>query len=91
MTEVGIKVFDDIHSNDQRATARQEIMRMLDACYAEILKEKKSLSRLNSVHDFFIFRDSCIATYTTVLLKLFFVITLFRKFSISIKYYKLFG
>jgi len=58
-------VFDDTDSNDQRATARQEIMRILDASYAEILKEKKSLPRLNSVLDFFIFRDSCIATYTT--------------------------
>jgi hypothetical protein len=65
MTEAGIKVFDDIDSNDQRATARQEIMRMLYACYAEILKEKKSLSRLTSVLDFLIFKDSCIATYTT--------------------------
>jgi len=65
MTEAGIKVFDDIDSNDQRATARQEIMRMLDACYAEILKEKKSLSRLTSVLDFFIFGDSCIVTYIT--------------------------
>jgi len=64
MIEAGNKVFDDIDSNDQRATARQEIMRMLDACYAEILKEK-SLSRLTSVLDFFIFRDSCIATYIT--------------------------
>ena len=64
MTEAGIKVSDDIDSNDQRATVRQEIMRMLDASYAQIPKEKKSLSRLISVLDFFIFGDSYIATYT---------------------------
>jgi hypothetical protein len=65
MTEAGIKVFDDIDSIDQRATARQEIIRMLDACYTENLKDKKALSHLTSVLDIFIFRDSCIATYTT--------------------------
>jgi hypothetical protein len=103
MTEAGIKVFDDIDSNDQRATARQEIIRMLDACYTENLKEKKSLSRLTSVLDIFIFRDSCIATYrtlqvmtlygppTVLLLKLSFVIILLCKFSINKKYYTLFG
>jgi hypothetical protein len=41
MTEAGID------SNDQRATTRREIMRMLDASYAEILKEKKVLVSLD--------------------------------------------
>jgi hypothetical protein len=105
MSEAGIKVFDDIDSNDQRATARQEIMRMLDACYVEILREKKAMSRLTSVLE----GSSSSGTRasppilqdtggddpydppTVLPLKLSFVITLFCKFSISIKYYRPIG
>jgi hypothetical protein len=53
LIEAGIKVFEEINSNEQRATTWQGITRML-ACYEEILKEKKmSLSRQSSVLDFF--------------------------------------
>jgi hypothetical protein len=51
-TEAGIKVFEDIDSKEQQATAtRRRIMRML-ACCEEIMKEtKRSLSRRISVPD----------------------------------------
>jgi hypothetical protein len=40
LTEAGIKVFEDLDSNEQRAaTTAREIMRIL--AYQEILKEKK--------------------------------------------------
>jgi hypothetical protein len=49
--EDGIKVYEDIHSNEQRgATARQRTMRIL-VFYQEILQEK-SLSCHASVLDF---------------------------------------
>jgi hypothetical protein len=53
LTEDGIKVFEDLDSNERRAAATaREIMRML--AYQEILKEKMwPLARQTSVLDMF--------------------------------------
>jgi hypothetical protein len=42
LTEAGIKVFEDVGSNEQRETTRPGIMRM-HACYEDRAKERKGI------------------------------------------------